>query len=65
MKLNKVHIHFNDTQSAMLQGVALAEGRTVGNLVKSAALQYAAQHKLKLIPEVKYAKFVAQPIKPL
>ena len=65
MKLNKVHIHFNDTQSAMLQGVALAEGRTVGNLVKSAALQYAAQHKLKLVPDIKYAKFVPQEVKPI
>lgn len=65
MKLNKVHIHFNDAQSALLQGVALAEGRTVGNLVKSAALQYAAQHKLKLIAPVSYVKFVPQPIKPI
>ena len=65
MKNNKVHTAFNDTQAALLNGVALAEGRTVGSLVKSAALQYAVQHKLKIVQPVQFVKHVCPEVKPI
>ena len=65
MKNNKVHINFNDSQAALLNATALAEGRTVGSLVKSAALQYAVQHKLLIVDPVKFVKHVAPRLDPI
>jgi hypothetical protein len=65
MKNNKVHIAFNDSQAALLNATALAEGRTVGNLVKSAALQYAVQHKMVIIKPVEFVKHVAPKLDPI
>ena len=59
------HIWYNDTQYAMLQAQALAEGRTVNAIVKGSAMQYVIQYKVKLAPKLDYVKHVPQKIKPI
>lgn len=53
-------IWFNENQRAMLAAQALVECRSMASIVKGAALQYLAQHLIKGIKPISYAKHVPQ-----
>jgi hypothetical protein len=63
MKGRAIHTWFNDSQMAMLQAQSLVENRSMSSIIKTAALQYVAQYKLKLASPINYVKHVPQEIK--